>query len=61
MFQLDVWTGNPANILTVGWEDYKDVMTDDIKDYMEFALKHGWDWLYLDGDATLVLKLPMYE
>ena len=54
------------HILTVGWEDYSDVMhgdaiPDDLKACVKFAAKHGCDWLCLDTDARTVPDLPVYE
>lgn len=48
-------------ILTVGWEDYSDVMPEDLKECVKFAAGHDCDWLRLDGDAETVEGLPVYE
>lgn len=48
-------------ILTVGWEDYSDVMPEDLKACVRFAAGHDCDWLRLDGDARIVSDLPMYD
>lgn len=48
-------------ILTVGWENYSDVMPGDLKACVKFAAGHDCDWLCLDGDAETVEGLPVYE
>lgn len=48
-------------LLTVEWENYKDIMPDDLKDCVKFAAEHGCDWLCLNSDANPVPNLPVYE
>lgn len=49
------------HILTVGWEDYSDMVPEDLKVCVRFAAGYGCDWLCLDGDAKTVKELPVYE
>lgn len=49
------------HILTADWENYSDMMPDDLRACVKFAARHGCDWLCLDGDAGTVPDLPVYE
>lgn len=49
------------HVLTVGWEDYSNMIPDDLKACVKYAAGHGCDWLCLDGDAQTVPGLFVYE
>lgn len=49
------------HIWTFGWENYRDMMPEDLKICIKYAAEHGCDWLCLDGDAETVSDLPVYE